>query len=227
MTTDANTLSPYLINGRQAQTSDRSPTSAQVLADAGFEPADDYVLIQRTPHGSKVIASDDVLDLDNGKAEFFAFEGGLVFELTVNEHSIFWGAPNISVSQIRRLANVPDEDELIWVREDATNEVLSPESSFDLGARGVEHLRTHKRPSEPTVYRYFVNGVEYTTEHERLTGAQITAKIPNWNPANSLVLESEGSGPDEVIHPTTVVELKGRAMPAHFAIVPPATFGRA
>jgi hypothetical protein len=223
---DANTVFSYLINGKQAQTDDQTPSSSRVLADAGFEPVDDYVLIQRTRHGSSVISSDDVLDLEGGKAEFFAFEDGTIFELTVNEHSIFWGARSIGVRQIRHLANVPNEDELIWVRDDETNEVLSAEDSLDLGDRGVEHLRTHKR-ADPTVYRYFVNGVEYSTEHDRLTGAQITAKVSGWNPANSLVLESEGSAPDEVIHPTTVVELKGRITPAHFTIVPPATFGRA
>jgi hypothetical protein len=91
----------------------------------------------------------------------------------------------------------------------------------------VEHLRSHKRPIEPTVYEYFVSGKPYCTELAEITGAQITAKIPNWNAADSLVLEGDGAAPDEVIRPTTVVKLKGRKMPAHFAIVPPATFGRA
>jgi hypothetical protein len=207
---EAKTGFPYLINGKHAQTNDQTPSSAKVLADAGFEPADDYVL-----------------DLSSGTAEFFAFEGGTVFELTVNEHTVFWGAATISGREVRHLANVPPEDELVWIRDNSTNVVVSEEEALDLSTRGVEHLRTQKRPIEPHVYRYFVNGIEYSTEHERLTGAQITARIPDWNPANSLVLESEGSAPDEVIHSTTVVELKGRTSPAYFTIVPPATFGRA
>ena len=113
----------------------------------------------------------------------------------------------------------------MWVRDESTNVVLGDEDFLELKATGVEHFRSHKRPTEPVVYRYFVNGTEYTTELPEVTGAQVTARIPDWNPANSLVLESEGSAPDEVVHPNTVVVLKGRTSPAHFTIVPPATFG--
>jgi hypothetical protein len=223
---DAKMGFPYLINGKPAQTDDGTPSSAKVLADAGFEPVDDFILIQRTPHGSGVISSDDVLDITGGKSEFFAFEGGDIFELTVNEHSIFWGAATITGRQVRHLANVPEHDQLILARDPEKPEVISDEENIDLKARGVEHLRTRKPPAEPSTYHYFVDGVEYTTDREQLTGAQITAKIQGWNPANSLVLESEGSAPDEVIHANTVVELKGRKHPAHFTIVPPATFGQ-
>jgi hypothetical protein len=217
----------YLINGKTAHTSDPTPTSLQLLADAAYEPAEDYVLIQRTQHGTKVVQSDEGLDLQDGTPEFFAFDGGVALELTVNTHAVWWGASQIEIADIRRLANVPEEDDLIWVRDESTNEVLPREGRFEIGGRGVEHLHTHKRPTPPVVYHYFVAGVEYTTEHESLTGAQIISNVPNWNPQNSLVLESDGAAPDEVIHPTTVVEFKGRTTPAHFAIVPPATFGDA
>jgi hypothetical protein len=215
----------YLINDQQASTDDPTPTSEQILADAGFEPADDYLLIQRTKHGSKVVSTDDVLSAASGIAEFFAFEGGEAFELTVNEHSVFWGEKKVAIGRIRFLANVPDDESLIWERDGGANETLPAEGDFELGSHGIEHLRTHKKPVAPTVYEYFVDGIRYTTEHASLTGAQITASVPGWNPANSLVLEGEGSEPDEVIHPTTVVEFKERATPAHFASVPPATFG--
>ncbi|WP_186271789.1 multiubiquitin domain-containing protein [Burkholderia gladioli] len=222
---EANQVFGYLINGKPASTDDPTPTSAQILADAGYEPADDYLLIQRTRFGSRVVSSDDVLSVGDGHAEFFAFEGGEAFEFTVNEHSVFWGEQTISVDQIRHLANVAEDDDLVWVRDEAGSAVLKSGGVFELGEQGIEHLRTHKRPPPPPLYVFFVDGVEYKTEHEHLTGAQITAMIPGWNPANSLVLEGEGSEPDEVIHPATVVEFKGRAAPAHFAIVPPATFG--
>ncbi|HDR9486426.1 TPA: multiubiquitin domain-containing protein [Burkholderia aenigmatica] len=223
---EANQDFKYLINGKSATVNDPTPTSAQILADAGYEPADDYLLIQRTKFGSRVVASDDVLNVGDGHAEFFAFEGGEAFEFTVNEHSVFWGEQTIRVDQIRSLANVSEDNDLVWIRDEAGNEVLKSSDVFQLGKQGIEHLRTHKRPP-PSLYIFFVDGVEYKTEHERLTGAQITAMIPGWDPTNSLVLEGEGSEPDEVIHPATVVEFKGRATPAHFAIVPPATFGDA
>jgi hypothetical protein len=225
MNTETKQDYPYTINGRAATTTHRTPTQAQVLTDAGFEPADDFILIQRTPHGTRVVSTDDVLELGSGSAEFFAFESGASYELTLNEHSIWWGAEKIEIKEIRALGNVPDEDELIWEREDGSSEVLPTQGKFGLRSKGVEHLKTRKRPPKPTVYHYFVDIVEYTTDHESLTGAQITAKVPGWNPANSLVLEGQGSEQDEVIRPTTTVVFKGRETPAHFIIVPPATFG--
>ena len=213
---------PYQINGKTASTDDQTPTSAQVLADAGFEPAEDFVLIKRTEHGTSVVSSDDVLDLTVSK-EFFAFEAGAIFELTVNEHSIYWGSSKIDIKEIRRLGNVSNDDDLIWIRIDEENEVLALHGHFDLHDRGIEHLKT--RTKAEVKYHYFVDTVEYSTEKQELTGAQIMAKIPDWNPANSLVLEGDEAEPDEVIHPTTVVVFKGRETPAHFAIVPPATFG--
>jgi len=215
----------YRINGKQATTDDGTPESAKLLTDAGFEPADDYLLIQRTPHGSRVITSDDVLDLSGGDAEFYAFESGTAFEFTVNEHTVFWGADKIRCREAKHLAHIPTADDLVWIRDESTNMVLGDEDFLELKAAGVEHFRSHKRPTGPVVYKYFVNGTEYTTELPEVTGAQVTARIPGWNPANSLVLESDGSAPDEVVHPNTVVVLKGRTNPAHFTIVPPATFG--
>lgn len=227
MNTESEQHYPYTINGMPGSTADRTPTQKQLLADAGFEPADDFILIQRTTHGTQVVSSDHVLELGDAPVQFFAFESGASYELTLNEHSIWWGKDKIEIKDIRMLGDVLADDELIWEREDGSSEVLPMQGSFGLGGKRVEHLKTRKRPPKPTVYHYFVDNVEYTTEQESLTGAQITAKVPGWNPANSLVLESQGSEQDEVIRPTTTVVFKGRETPAHFIIVPPATFGRA
>jgi len=218
----------YLINGREAHTSDATPTPSQLLADAAFEPADDYALIQRTKHGTRLTSSDDVLDLRcEGGAEFFAFNSGKTFELRVNDHSIVWGEAEIEIAKIRDLAHVSDEDDLIWMRVEPGNQKLPQQGQFKLNKDGIEQLRTHKRPPQGQLYRYFVDGAEFTTEHRELTGAQITAQLPDWNPENSLVLEGQGSEADEVIHPTTVVVFEGRTVEAHFSVVPPATFGAA
>ena len=91
MSTEAHKDFPYTVNGHSASTQDPTPTGNQLLSDAGFEPADDYILIQRTAHGTKVISSDDVVHIEDGAREFFAFGAGEAFVLTVNEHSLYWG----------------------------------------------------------------------------------------------------------------------------------------
>lgn len=225
MTTEHEQRFTYTINQQIANTTDNTPTAAQVLADAGFEPAEDFVLIMRTAHGTKVVSSDDVLELAGSIKEFFAFETGTIFELTVNGHSIWWGSPQMDIPTIRLLGNVQEEDDLIWLRVDEEPETLALHGLFNLNEKGIEHLKTHKRHKPEVEYHYFVDGVKYHTDQPELTGAQIMAKIPDWDSANSLVLEGDGAEPDEVIRPSTIVELKGRETPAHFAIVPPATFG--
>src|SRR5690349_16808308 len=131
----------YRINGQPSSTDDPTPTSEQILSDAGFEPADDYLLIQRTTHGSTVVSSDEVLNAEHRMPEFFAFDRGEAYELTVNEHSLFWGDKKIAIPLIRRLANTPDDHDLIWERTDGAPETLPAEGDFDLSGAGIEHLR--------------------------------------------------------------------------------------
>jgi hypothetical protein len=74
-------------------------------------------------------------------------------------------------------------------------------------------------------YEYFVNNKEYKTEHSALTGAQIKAQIPDFNPAYQLVLEEHGGKADKVIPDSETVDLNVHPR-CHFYTVPPATFGR-
>jgi hypothetical protein len=215
----------YTINGKGATIADATPLPAQLLADAGFEPAEDFVLIMRTAHGTKVLSSDDVLELQDGQAEFFAFQGGYTFQVTVNGHSFWWGSEKVDIATLRRVANVPDDFDLIFQLADKPDQVLARQGDLDLSGSGIEHLKTRKHAEKPRVYHFFVDGVKFSTENSELTGAQIMAMIPSWDPANSLVLESHGNDPDEVIRPTTVVNFSDRHGEAHFSTVPPATFG--
>ena len=217
----------YSINGAASSLSDLNPTPQQILVNSGFEPAEDYTLISVEPHGTRILTADDVLTSQGASNELYAFEGGEAFCVTVNQHSIWWGSDVIDIALLRRFAHVRDGDDLVSLNVPGPNEVLPTQGNFKLGAPGMEHLKTHPRTQPHVEYHYFVGHDKFTTFSEELTGAQIIAQIPGWNPENSLVLESEGSGPDEVIRATTVVSFKNRHGVAHFSIVPPATFGAA
>jgi hypothetical protein len=215
----------YIINGRSAGLNDPTPTPRQLLVSAGFEPAEDYALIALAGHGTKVLSADDVIDLREKDAEFFAFLGGALFQATINDHSIWWGKDSIDIATLRRIGRVNETDNLVWVRPEGQNEVLPQHGDFVLRLNGIEHLKTVARSEHEAEYHFFIDSQKYSTKAPELTGAQIMAMIDNWNPENSLVLESEGNDPDEVIRPTSVVSFKDRHGVAHFSIVPPATFG--
>ena len=74
-------------------------------------------------------------------------------------------------------------------------------------------------------YSYFVDGVKYETDQATVTGALIMAKIANYDPSYSLILEGEGGGPDALVTEDTSESLAGEHAPRRFYTVPPAAFG--
>jgi len=74
-------------------------------------------------------------------------------------------------------------------------------------------------------YTYFVDGKLYRSESSALTGAQIKARIPDFNPQYQLVLESRDGKPDKIISNEETVDLNVHP-PCQFYIAPPATFGQ-
>ena len=73
---------------------------------------------------------------------------------------------------------------------------------------------------------YFVDGVKYESDEEVLTGAQIKARIPNFDNALLLMLEGIGKEPDSIVTDDTSVSLAKDPGPKRFFTTPPATFGK-
>ena len=72
---------------------------------------------------------------------------------------------------------------------------------------------------------YFVDGAKYEADSETVTGAQIKARIPNFDPAFVLLLENPGDEPDQQINDDTSVSLRKDKGPRRFYSMPPMTFG--
>lgn len=89
----------------------------------------------------------------------------------------------------------------------------------------VDKSSSEKAEHPKKEYHYFVDGKEYKTEDSAVTGAQIKARIPDFNPSYQLVLEGRGGKPDAVIGDNDSVDLNVHP-PCHFYTVPPATFGQ-
>lgn len=83
-----------------------------------------------------------------------------------------------------------------------------------------------KGGGKPETYTYFVSGKKYETEEPELTGLQIKARVPDWDPNHDLVLEGHGNDPDEIIADDQTVDLtKHRGGPLRFSSAPKANFG--
>jgi hypothetical protein len=72
---------------------------------------------------------------------------------------------------------------------------------------------------------YFVDGVKYESDQEVLTGAQIKARIPNFDNSLILMLEGTGKEPDTIVTDETSISLAKDHGPRRFFTTPPATFG--
>lgn len=78
---------------------------------------------------------------------------------------------------------------------------------------------------EPKKYIFFVMGTKYETDQKALTGLQIKARVPSWEPSHDLLLEGHGNDPDTLISDDQVVSLEKDHGPPRFSSVPKANFG--
>jgi Multiubiquitin len=114
-------------------------------------------------------------------------------------------------------------DEAVFLEVRGGTDRLIPEGgSADLGGSGTESFITAPKPK---LYVFFVNGVRYESKEHRLTGLQIKARVPNWDPTHDLVLEGHGHDPDRVIADDESVDLDVKHGPRRFSSVPKANFG--
>jgi len=151
------TKGTYQVNGRALPASDTLMTGRQVRTDAGFDPASEYVLVLIADRGTRSIGLDETVEIDTaGHTEFRAFESDRLFSFTVDERGYEWGAAQIGVDELRRIAHVQENRELVL--DGDQDVVLKPGSTLDLGDRGAERIRS--RPLRPKIITIIVNGRE-------------------------------------------------------------------
>jgi hypothetical protein len=75
-------------------------------------------------------------------------------------------------------------------------------------------------------YHFFVDATKYETEKASLTGADVKATVPDFNPAYQLFLEGTGNDPDRIVADSETITLDPAGHGVRkFYTVPPATFG--
>jgi hypothetical protein len=134
------------INGHRFAFEDPMPQGEQILAVAGYEPVDEYVLIEEASIGSRLVSLDETVELKSDVvARFLAFRSGEVFMFTVNTHGYQWGRSDIREDELREIAHVPATEQLVLLRDDEAPLLVSEGEIVSLKARGVEHFRTESK----------------------------------------------------------------------------------
>ncbi len=86
-------------------------------------------------------------------------------------------------------------------------------------------MATQDHGQKDKSFEFFVDNKKYTTNSSALTGAELKAMIPNFDPTYSLFMEGPGNEPDRMIGDTDSVSLEKEKGPKRFYTVPPANFG--
>lgn len=136
----------FTVNAREGHLSDPVPVGRQLLAAAGFVPADEHVLLRLLSGRTQSVGLDEEVDLRSpGLEHFRAFHGDRVFLFTVNGIGFEWGATSISEAELRQIADVPADQILVLERAEQPDLVLKTGDHVALGANGTERLRTAPR----------------------------------------------------------------------------------
>jgi Multiubiquitin len=155
------------VNHRVITFADPVPDGRQILSSAGFDPADEHVLIERLRHGTRSIGLDETVDLrQDGREAFAAFRSDRIFRFTLDGRGYEWGAPTITEAELRDIAGLGKDEVLVLELADEKDRELAPRDQITLSAEGTERLHTAKRLV--TVYidgtpKKIARGV-YTTE---------------------------------------------------------------
>lgn len=160
----------FSVNGRALRSRDRVLTGRQIRSEAGFDPASEHVLILVVERGTRSIGLDETLELDaDGGTKLRAFFGDRVFSFTLDERGYEWGAPTIAVDELRALAGVPEERELVLDADE--DDVLEAGTELRLDRAGAERIRS--RPVRARTVTIVVNGREKEVPRGRISHEQV------------------------------------------------------
>jgi hypothetical protein len=112
------------------------PTGAQILEAANVIEVN--ALLQRLPNGDlETIRMAESPDLD-ASAEFILSFGNRIYSMSVDGSAMVWAARHISGATLRKLAQVPEFQDLLLLRSDDEPQVLEAGAVVDLSRSGVE-----------------------------------------------------------------------------------------
>lgn len=79
-------------------------------------------------------------------------EQGKVLKLTINEKKYDWDHQYITGAEVRKLAQIPHEDEIfLAIKRPYEDEVITDETKVDLARPGIEHFFSERKDHSITI----------------------------------------------------------------------------
>ena len=106
------------VNDREVQLAESVLDGERILDEAGFLPAEDYVLIQLLLPGARSVGLDESVEFRaDGHEAFRAFKSDRIFRFTVDDRGYEWGIAKITETELRRIAVVDGDRTLLLERD--------------------------------------------------------------------------------------------------------------
>jgi len=159
----------YELDGQSVTTNDALVSGRAIRALANLNPASDYQLIQLGNVTSQSIGLEEEIDLAGDAPLIFrSFKSDRNFSFTVNERGFEWGADEISAADIRQIASIPEDHELIL--DSKRDRPIDDDGVVRLKSKGVERILSQPREQICII----VNTIEEYVDPGRITFAELT-----------------------------------------------------
>lgn len=131
----------YTVNGQIAYFDDNEIKGRDVLNALGFVPASEYQLILIKDKRSRLIGTDDTINLKKEAGGVLrAFRSDRTFSFTIDEISQLWGVAEMEVDEFFHHWPAPAGKEWLLEREDEPDTVLRTGGTLNFEPDGVEDI---------------------------------------------------------------------------------------
>lgn len=133
------------VNGRNVTFRDHVITGREALTHSGNTPASEYQLIQVFEGRTRLVGTDDELDLREIEGGFLrAFPSDRDWSFTVDEVGQVWGAEEMEVDEFHSIWPAPVGCHWVLERAEEPDTVLVAGGLLSFGPHGVEHVVSRK-----------------------------------------------------------------------------------
>lgn len=179
-------------------------TGRQVIEEAGYWPAEEYLVFQVLGNGAlESLRLDETTRLLGGGAErFIVFRSDRSFRLVVDERRHEWGASEVTGLLVKQIGGVEPECSGVWLElGDEPDRFIGDDDTVTLSGESIERFRTGP------IYTLCIEGTEYSWPKPTIAAEEI-AELGGWDPKLGVQEVNLATGESRTLAPGEVVEIE-------------------
>jgi hypothetical protein len=184
----------FIIEGKEYETREQYMTGTELKQLAGIPLDTELLLSVSKPYEDELIGNNTRVNLARPGMEYFFVKKKLQF--IINDVSFTWYKQFIRGVQVRKLGNIPHEDELYLDLPDGwQDDFIEDDEVVDLARPGVEHFVSKPKSAE---FIIIVNGREKIWKKRQISFEKVVLiAFPNVNYETSAYTVIYSGGPKQ------------------------------